>query len=77
VKVPEAHVHGAIILAKEWFAYQVAYTKTVHHYSGNSLLRFVQKMMHDVGSFPMHQASIDRYFSMDAPPPGPQVNAGK
>jgi hypothetical protein len=65
VKVPDAHVHGAIILAKEWFAYQVAFKKEVKHYSGDSLLRFVQKMMHDLGSFPMRQASIDRYFNTE------------
>jgi len=70
MKVPDAHVHGVIVLAKEWFAYQVPYSgeeRQVKHYSDNSLLRFIKKMMHDLGSFPMHQVSIDRYFNIEAP----------
>jgi uncharacterized protein DUF6602 len=70
MKVPDAHVHGVIVLAKEWFAYQVPYTgdeRQVKHYSDNSLLRFIKKMMQDLGSFPMHQVSIDRYFNIEAP----------
>ena len=80
LKVPDAHVHGVIVLAKEWFAYQVPYTeeeRQVKHYSDNSLLRFIKKMMHDLGSFPMRQVSIDRYLNIEAPsntplqPPAP------
>jgi len=70
VKIPDAHLHGVIVLAKEWFAYQVPYSGQdvrLKHYSDNGLLRFVKKMLHDVGSFPMHQASVDRYFNTEAP----------
>lgn len=69
-KVPDAHIHGVIVLAKEWFAYQIPYTREerrVKYYSDNSLLRFIKKMMHDLGSFPMHQMSIDRYLNIEAP----------
>jgi hypothetical protein len=67
MKVPDAHVHGVIVLAKEWFAYQVPYSgeeRQVKHYSDHSLLRFTKKMMHDLGSCPMHQVSLDRYFNI-------------
>ena len=69
-KVPDAHLHGVAVLSKEWFAYQVPYTgdeRRVKHYSDNSLLRFLKKMMHDIGSFPMYQVSIDRYLNIEAP----------
>jgi hypothetical protein len=69
-RVPDAHVHGFVVLAKEWFAYQVPYSgeeRQVKYYTDNSLLRFIKKMMHDLGSFPMHQVSIDRYFNLEAP----------
>lgn len=85
MKVPDAHVHGVIVLVKEWFAYQVPYSgeeRQVKYYSDNSLLRFIKKMMHDLGSFPMHQVSIDRYFNIEAPSntplqPRPQAAAAE
>lgn len=67
LKVPEAHVHGVIVLSKEWFACQLPYTgneRRIEHYKDNSLMRFVHKMMHDIGSFPMHQMSVDQYLSI-------------
>ncbi|MCS6287075.1 MAG: hypothetical protein H8K08_16775 [Nitrospira sp.] len=70
LKVPGAHVHGVIVLSKEWFAYQEPYTdsdRRVKSHQDNSLMRFVNKMMHDIGSFPMHQMSVDRYLSCEAP----------
>ena len=76
LKVPGAHVHGVIILSKEWFAYQVPYTdndRRVEHHKDNSLMRFVHKMMHDIGSFPMHQMSVDQYLDTETPSnPEPQ-----
>lgn len=76
LKAPGAHVHGVIVLSKEWFAYQVPYTdndRRVKRHEDNSLMRFVHKMMHDIGSFPMHQMSIDRYLSIETPSnPAPQ-----
>ncbi len=73
IKVPDAHVHGIIILAKEWFSYQIAHSgeeRRVKHYSDKSLFRFTNSMMHSLGSFPMYQASIDRYFNDSSPGPG-------
>ncbi|MBI3547192.1 MAG: hypothetical protein HY081_11480 [Gammaproteobacteria bacterium] len=69
VKVPEAHVHGVVVLAKEWFAYQIAYAEngpTLKHYTDNGLLRFVKHMIHSLASVPMQQMSIDRYLNIEA-----------
>ncbi|TMQ30148.1 MAG: hypothetical protein E6K65_06360 [Nitrospirae bacterium] len=70
MKVPEAHIHGVVILAKEWFACQVAYAGNepkLKHYTDNGLLRFVKQMIHSLASVPIRQMSIDRYLNVDAP----------
>jgi hypothetical protein len=70
MKVPEAHIHGVVVLAKEWFACQVAYAGNepkFKHYTDNGLLRFVKQMIHSLASVPIRQMSIDRYLNVDAP----------
>jgi hypothetical protein len=69
MKVPEAHIHGVVVLAKEWFVYQVAYAENepkLKHYTDNGLLRFVKHMIHSLASVPIRQMSIDRYFNVEA-----------
>ena len=69
-KVPDSHIHGVVVLAKEWFAYQVAYAGNepkVKHYLDNGLLRFVKHMIHCIASVPIRQMSIDRYLNIEAP----------
>ena len=83
-KVPDAHIHGVVVLAKEWFAYQVAYAENepkVKHYTDNGLLRFVKHMIHNIASVPIRQMSIDRYLNIEAPSntpllPTPQKRRG-
>ena len=83
-KVPEAHVHGVVVLAKAWFSYQVAYAEngpTLKNYTDNGLLRFVKHMIHNLASVPMQQMSIDRYLNIEAPSntplqPTPQKRRG-
>ncbi|MBX9905785.1 MAG: hypothetical protein K2Y31_15655 [Burkholderiales bacterium] len=68
-KVPDAHIHGVVVLAREWFACQVPYSNgpKVKHYSDNGLLRFVKHMIHTVASVEIRQMSIDRYLNIEAP----------
>ena len=68
-KVPEAHVHGVAVLAKEWFVYQVAGQNEVKlkHFTDHTLLRFINRMIHNIASLPIHQMSIDRYLNTEAP----------
>jgi hypothetical protein len=47
-KVPEAHVHGVAVLAKEWFVYQVAEHPQndlkFKHFTDHTLLRFINRI---------------------------------
>ena len=70
MKVPEAHIHGVVVLAKELFVYQVAYVENepkLKHYTDNGLLQFVKHMIHSLASVPIRQMSIDRYLNVEAP----------
>jgi hypothetical protein len=61
---PEAHLHGIIILEKNWFAFQVPYMgkhAEVHVFSDNALLRFTNTLLMGIQSMPMDIASIDDY----------------
>jgi hypothetical protein len=84
-KVPGAHVHGVAVLAKEWFAYQVPDRSgngfRIKAFSGHTLLRFVNRMIHNLASVPIRQMSIDRYLNTEAPSntslqPTPQTRRG-
>jgi hypothetical protein len=70
-KVPGAHIHGAAVLAKGWFVYQVQGRNgselRLKHFTGHTLLRFVNRMIHNIASLPIQQMSIDRYLNIEAP----------
>jgi hypothetical protein len=70
-KVPNTHVHGVAVLAKEWFAYQVPERSgngfRIKHFTDHTLLRFINRMIHSLASVPMQQMSIDRYLNTEAP----------
>jgi len=60
-----AHIHGLVVLSKDWYVTQEAYAKDgqkFHAYEGNALLRFVNGMVHSIASIPMFQMSHDRYL---------------
>ena len=60
---PGAHLHGIVLLDKDWFAFQESYDPqiTVHAFEGNALIRFVNTMLRGIQSIPMGIASIDDY----------------
>ena len=60
----EAHLHGIIILDKNWFAFQEPYTGEnveVHVFDDNALLRFTNTLLRGIQSMPMNVVSIDDY----------------
>lgn len=61
-----AHLHGIVVLEKDWFAFQETYDPnvTVHAFNNNALIRFTNTMLRGIQSFPMHIASIDDYHRM-------------
>lgn len=84
-KVPDTHVHGVAVLAKEWFAYQVPERTgngfRIKQFTDHTLLRFVNRMIHNLASVPIQQMSIDRYLNTEAPSntslqPTPQKRRG-
>lgn len=61
---PKAHIHGIIVLEKNWFAFQEAYTgedRIVHCFDDNCLLRFTNTLLRGIQSMPMGITSIDHY----------------
>ena len=54
-----AHLHGIVILDKNWFAFQEPYTGdeiTIHVFSDNALLRFTNALLRGIQSMPMNIA---------------------
>lgn len=60
---PNAHLHGVVLLEKDWFAFQESYDPhvTVQAFEGNALIRFINTMLRGIQSIPMAIASIDDY----------------
>lgn len=61
---PSAHIHGIVVLEKNWFAFQEAYTGDdveIHAFDDNALLRFTNTLLRGIQGMPMNIASIDNY----------------
>ena len=66
IKNGKAHLHGAVVLSKNWFIYQEPYERSVviKSYTDHALLRFVHKLTYDISSVPMAPMSLDKYFGI-------------
>lgn len=59
-----AHIHGIVILEKNWFAFQEPFTGdniVIQVHEDNALLRFTNTLLRGIQSMPMSIASIDDY----------------
>jgi len=58
-----AHLHGIVILEKNWFAFQQAYTRppVVHAFNDQALLRFTNTLLKGIQSMRMEIAWLDDY----------------
>lgn len=59
-----AHLHGIVVLEKNWFVFQEAHTGEdvlLHGFDNNCLLRFANALLRGIHSIPMGVASIDDY----------------
>lgn len=66
LKHKEAHIHGAIVLDKNWFAKQEPYTderRELIAYDDNCLLRFTNSLLHGIQSMQMGMIDLDRYYA--------------
>lgn len=63
-KYRSAHIHGIVILDKNWFAFQESYTSDnveIHVFDDNAFLRFINTLLRGIQSMPMSIVSIDDY----------------
>ena len=59
-----AHVHGVVVLDKDWFFKQESFTGDKRHVfrsKGDCLLKFVNALLHGIQSIPMYPMDIDVY----------------
>jgi hypothetical protein len=61
------HLHGMVVVQKNWYVYQVAYAEPVRlkFFSNNALLRFTRNMLISLQTSPIGPAALDRYFKLD------------
>ncbi|MDP2338281.1 MAG: hypothetical protein Q8N05_17900 [Bacteroidota bacterium] len=60
------HIHGAIVLNRNWFIKQKPYDDSVElfGYKDNSLLRFTVNLLHGIQSMPMSMVNLDNYYTL-------------
>lgn len=66
LKHKKAHIHGAIVLDRNWFAKQEPYTdggRELTAYDDDCLLRFINSLLHGIQSMPMGMIDLDRYHA--------------
>jgi hypothetical protein len=70
-KVKNAHLHGIVVLSKDWFAFQVAYQQPpkVKIFTDNALMRYVNNMLRLLKALPMYNVAMDRYLGIETAPP--------
>ena len=64
-----AHLHGVVVLDKDWFFRQESFTgseRRVSRESGNCLLKFLNALLHGIQSIPMYPMDIDMYHDPDS-----------
>jgi hypothetical protein len=65
LKHREAHIHGALVLDRNWFAKQKSYTgesRELTAYNDDCLLRFINSLLDGIQSMPMGMIDLDRYY---------------
>lgn len=59
-----AHLHGVVVMDKDWFFKQISYTgdeRRVIRKTGDCLLKFTNALLHGIQSMPMYPMDIDVY----------------
>lgn len=63
---PGAHLHGVVVLDKDWFFRQESFTgsgRRVTRERGGCLLKFLNALLHGIQSIPMYPMDIDMYHN--------------
>lgn len=66
----KAHLHGLVVVKKDWFFYQKAYTTPakIEMFTGNALLRFVNNMLVLLKTHVIREADMSRYLDIPTAP---------
>ena len=62
----KSHIHGVVILNKDWFVVQKAFTgnsKELYGFENNCLLHFVNSLLDGIQSLPMFMIDFNNYFN--------------
>jgi hypothetical protein len=65
LKHKKAHIHGAVVLDRNWFVKQVPYMeeeRVLNAYDDDCLLRFINSLLDGIQSMPMGMTDLERYF---------------
>ncbi len=66
LKHKEAHIHGVLVLDKNWFAKQKSYTgeqREIKAYNDDCLLWFINSLLDGIQSIPMGTIDLGRYHA--------------
>lgn len=68
-KVGAAHIHGVVVLSKDWYLYQLPYQKLAKTklYTDNALLRFMNGMLTTLRATLTGRTAMDRYIKLPTP----------
>lgn len=69
-KVGAGHVHGVVVLTKDWYLFQVPYQtpRQVKIFTDHALLRFMNGLLAVLRGTTMGAAAMRRYLAIETPP---------
>ena len=69
-EVKTAHLHGVVVLNKNWFAYQKPYRPraVVRAFKGDALMRFTTNMLKILRATHITPAAMHRYLEIETTP---------
>lgn len=70
-EVRTAHLHGVVVLSRDWYAFQVPYKTPpeVRVFSDHALMRFTSGMLNLLRATKIREAAMDRYLDIEVPTP--------
>lgn len=70
-EVGAAHLHGVVVLKKDWYAFQVpdSTPARLKVFSSHALMRFMNGMLDVLRATSIQEAAMHRYLKIETPPP--------
>jgi hypothetical protein len=69
-EVKTAHLHGVVVLKKDWYAFQIPHASraTLKVFKGDALMRFTSGMLDLLRATKIEEAVMERYLKIETPP---------